>query len=92
MVESFLKYVQFEKRFSPHTVISYQTDLRQFGAFLKHTYSEKKPELANYGMVRSWIVQLVESEGTLLPSTVKLLASGHSINFSLNGKSSPKTR
>src|SRR5258706_325369 len=62
MVESFLKYVRFEKRSSPHTVISYQTDLRQFGAFLKHTYSEKKPELANYGMVRSWIVQLVESE------------------------------
>ena len=61
MVESFLKYVQFEKRFSPHTVLSYQTDLQQFGAFLKQSYSEKKPELANFGMVRSWIVQLVES-------------------------------
>jgi len=61
MVESFLKYVRFEKRFSPHTVLSYQTDLQQFGNFLKQTYSEKKPELANYGMVRSWIVQLVES-------------------------------
>jgi integrase/recombinase XerC len=61
MVESFLKYVQFEKRFSPHTVLSYQTDLDQFSTFLKQTHSEKKPELANYGMVRSWIVQLVES-------------------------------
>src|SRR5882762_4615383 len=61
MVESFLKYVQFEKRFSPHTVLSYQTDLHQFGTFLKKTHSEKKPELAHYGMVRSWIVQLVES-------------------------------
>jgi integrase/recombinase XerC len=61
MVESFLKYVRFEKRFSPHTVLSYQTDLHQFGNFLKQTYSEKKPELADYGMVRSWIVQLVES-------------------------------
>src|SRR5882672_8464324 len=61
MVESFLKYVRFEKRLSPHTVLSYQTDLQQFGNFLKQTYSEKRPELANYGMVRSWIVQLVES-------------------------------
>jgi len=62
MVESFLKYVRFEKRFSPHTVLSYQTDLQQFGSFLKTTYSEKKPELANYSMVRSWIVSLVESK------------------------------
>jgi len=61
MVESFLKYVRFEKRFSPHTVLSYQTDLQQFGTFLKQTYSEKKPELADYGVIRSWIVQLVES-------------------------------
>ncbi len=61
MVESFLKYIRFEKRLSPHTVLSYQTDLQQFGNFLKQTYSEKKPELSNYGMVRSWIVQLVEN-------------------------------
>lgn len=62
MVASFLKYVQFEKRFSPHTVLSYQTDLQQFGKYIRQTYSEKKPELANHGMVRSWIVSLVESE------------------------------
>src|SRR5882762_8199424 len=61
MVESFLKYIRFEKRLSPHTVLSYQTDLQQFGNFVKQTYSEKKPELSNYGMVRSWIVQLVEN-------------------------------
>jgi integrase/recombinase XerC len=42
-------------------VLSYQTDLHQFSIFLKQAYSEKKPELANYGMIRSWIVQLVES-------------------------------
>lgn len=62
MVESFLKYIQFEKRFSPHTVLSYQTDLEQFGDFLKQTYSDEKPESANYGMVRSWVVQLVQAD------------------------------
>lgn len=61
MVESFLKYIQFEKRFSPHTLLSYKTDLQQFGKFLKQTYAEAKPELADFGMVRSWIVQLVEN-------------------------------
>ena len=62
MVESFLKYIKFEKRLSPHTILSYHTDLQQFGDFLKQTFSEKKTELANYGMVRSWIVELVEKD------------------------------
>jgi integrase/recombinase XerC len=61
MVESFLKYLQFEKRVSPHTILSYKTDLKQFSKFLRETYSEK-PSIANYAMIRSWIVQLVESK------------------------------
>ena len=61
MVESFLKYIRFEKRFSPHTILSYKTDLEQFSGFLSQAYAEQKPELATYAMVRSWIVQLSES-------------------------------
>lgn len=68
MVDSFLKYLQFEKRVSPHTVLSYQTDLKQFTKFLKKTYADEKPEGANYGMIRSWIVQLMESK--IDPSSV----------------------
>ncbi len=59
MVESFLQYLKFEKRVSPHTVLSYQTDLKQFSLFLKETYSEDSPQKATYVMVRSWIVSLV---------------------------------
>jgi integrase/recombinase XerC len=62
MVESFLQYLKFEKRVSPHTVISYQTDLKQFSQFLKQTYSEEQPEIATHVMVRSWIVSLIEEE------------------------------
>jgi integrase/recombinase XerC len=61
MVESFLRYLEFEKRLSPHTVLSYKTDLHQFQIFLKTTYSEN-PESASYAMVRSWIVSLVEEK------------------------------
>ena len=61
MVESFLRYVEFERRLSPHTVLSYKTDLHQFQIFLKTTYSEN-PESASYAMVRSWIVSLVEEK------------------------------
>ena len=60
MVESFLKYIQFEKRYSPKTVISYKTDLSQFEAYLKKEFDGTLAQDANYGLVRSWIVSLVE--------------------------------
>lgn len=59
MIESFLKYLQYEKRVSKHTALAYQNDLNQFHQFLTETYSEKT-ETADYGMVRSWIINLVE--------------------------------
>jgi integrase/recombinase XerC len=59
MIETFLKYLQYERRYSPKTLISYKTDLRQFEAFLNKEF-ESKTEDANYGMVRGWIVSLSE--------------------------------
>ena len=61
MIDSFLNYLRFEKRYSPHTVLSYQNDLSQFDAYLKSTY-ESKAQAAHYAMVRSWIVALVEKK------------------------------
>ena len=62
MVDSFLKYLQFEKRFSSNTILAYQIDLRQFENFLSSVFPEFKTESADYGVIRAWIVQLVESE------------------------------
>ena len=61
MIESFLKYLEYEKRLSRHTVSAYQTDLQQFSQHILNIFSESDATLANYGMVRSWIVDLVES-------------------------------
>lgn len=60
MIDAFLKYLQYEKRLSSHTVLAYQTDLQQFQTFLTDTFREVV-ETADYGMIRSWIVNLVES-------------------------------
>jgi integrase/recombinase XerC len=60
MGDPFLKYIKFEKRYSPKTVISYQTDLQQFQEFLNHEFDRIPSEKANHGIVRSWIVHLVE--------------------------------
>mgnify|MGYP001806353407 CR=1 FL=1 len=62
MIEPFLRYLEFEKRLSKHTLIAYQGDLLQFQSFLKQTYETEDVSAANYGMVRSWVAQLVEEK------------------------------
>src|SRR5688500_8234530 len=62
MIDSFLKYLEFERRLSQHTVLAYKTDLRQFADFINNTFSELKPEAADFTMIRSWIISLVENK------------------------------
>ena len=59
--ESFLTYIQHEKRYSPHTVLAYRTDLVHFVAFLEQTY-EMKPEEAKYTHIRDYMVRLMEEQ------------------------------
>lgn len=62
MVDSFIKYLQFEKRYSPKTILSYQTDLQQFQNFLNREFDSVKSDQANHSLIRSWIVNLVEGK------------------------------
>jgi integrase/recombinase XerC len=61
MIEAFLKYLQYEKRLSIHTVVAYENDLKQFSIFLKNEFQENEISEAKYQLVRSWIVSLVEA-------------------------------
>ncbi|MCK6616860.1 MAG: tyrosine-type recombinase/integrase [Cyclobacteriaceae bacterium] len=74
MVDSFLNYLQFEKRVSKHTLTAYQTDLSQFTEFINLTFPEVKPEHADYGTIRSWIIQVVE-QGAKATSVNRKIAS-----------------
>jgi len=60
MRASFLKYIQFEKRFSHHTITSYENDLNQFEDFLSENYGIA-PEDANHNAIRHWVVTLIEN-------------------------------
>ena len=62
MLASFIKYLQYERRYSSHTVDSYQNDLTQFSAFLTQTKPEGEIELkdAEHNEIRSWIISLME--------------------------------
>ena len=63
-VQSFIQYLQFEKRYSPHTVISYQTDLDQFFAFLTSQYDAPSLSAITPGFVRSWLAEMRGEEMT----------------------------
>ncbi|HTX88261.1 MAG TPA: site-specific tyrosine recombinase/integron integrase [Bacteroidales bacterium] len=56
----FIAYIQFEKRYSPHTVAAYRNDLDQFTAFLQEQYPGTGLQEINATLVRSWVVALME--------------------------------
>jgi len=57
-IERFIRYLQFEKRFSPHTVTAYKKDLDQFSEFILSV----EPELLkiSHQQIRAWIVTLMD--------------------------------
>ena len=62
MVEGFLKYLQYEKRFSVHTIDAYKVDLEQFGVFLQSQYEIVDPAIIQHIHIRSWAVSLMEQK------------------------------
>jgi integrase/recombinase XerC len=74
VLNSFIQYIKFEKRFSPHTVEAYESDLEQFFTFLSVTYGETDIVKVTHPMIRSWIVSLMEN-GTSPRSINRKLSS-----------------
>ncbi len=62
MSDKFLEYLRFEKKFSPHTLVSYQNDMKQYSEFLKKMYEIEKPEEATAVMIRSWMAGLMQEK------------------------------
>jgi integrase/recombinase XerC len=58
--ERFIQYIKFEKRYSPHTVSAYQSDLDQFFKFLNHPEETvTNPAEITYQHIRNWMVHLM---------------------------------
>jgi integrase/recombinase XerC len=60
MVNSFLDFLQTEKRYSQHTIVAYRTDLEQFQTYLQQTYEESDIANGSHRMIRSWILNMME--------------------------------
>jgi integrase/recombinase XerC len=63
-VISFIEYLQFEKRYSKHTIISYQNDLEQFFQFIFSQYETADIKQITPSMVRTWLAELKGDEMT----------------------------
>ncbi|MFM7176890.1 MAG: tyrosine-type recombinase/integrase [Bacteroidota bacterium] len=63
LVRRFLSHLQYEKRYSAHTLKAYENDLGGFGDYLTREYGEESADLAaaNHFQIRSWVVNLIES-------------------------------
>ncbi len=61
-ITSFLSYIEYERRYSKHTIESYGNDLEQFRLYLKSEYQKEEIELASHLEIRSWIVQMMEQK------------------------------
>ncbi len=59
-VRTFLDYITFQKRYSRHTIISYQNDLVAFFDFIAVQYQNIALQEISPAVVRSWLVSLKE--------------------------------
>lgn len=58
-LDSFLNYIQYEKRYSKHTSDCYRLDITQFSKYIKEEYELEKLVEVKHLHIRSWVVNLV---------------------------------
>ena len=62
MINEFLQYLQYEKNYSSHTVLSYRTDLCQFCLFLQIEQSLFNPDSISASQIQQWVLFLLENK------------------------------
>jgi len=60
-IDSFIKYIANEKRYSPNTLVAYKKDLDLFEEYLNKEFEIDNPIHANQEMIRSWMVSMIDS-------------------------------
>jgi integrase/recombinase XerC len=59
--ESFFRYLQYEKRFSAHTLTAYRADLEAYSTYINTQFELDDLSQVPHTFIRSWIVQLMDS-------------------------------
>lgn len=59
-LQEFLDYLKYQKRYSQHTIVSYQTDLTAFFEYITFTFSPEGLPDIKAPIIRSWLAFLKE--------------------------------
>ncbi len=62
MMNEFLQYLQYEKNYSSHTVLSYRTDLFQFINYLEISPEQFDPNKITSQQIQKWILSLTSND------------------------------
>ncbi len=61
-IQTFSDYLKYQKRYSRHTILSYQNDLISFFDFITLKYGDfSLPDITS-GLVRTWLASLKEQQ------------------------------
>ena len=74
LIKSFLDYLRLERNYSEKTLVSYETDLREFEDYLEETEAELELAKVHSDVVRNWIVSLMD-KGRAATSVNRKLSS-----------------
>ena len=61
LIDKFIDYLTLEKSYSHNTINAYYKDLKDFEKFSKSKFDNINIEDSNYSIIRSWIVELVNT-------------------------------
>ena len=59
-IAQFTNYLQYEKRASSHTIVSYSTDLEQFFKYTQEAFEIGELKSIDSSIIRTWIMTLLE--------------------------------
>ena len=89
MINGFLQYLQYEKNYSSHTVLSYRNDLDQFLNFLGKDAAQFRPDEVGAALIQEWILTLMQA-GVSARSIARKISTLKSFWRYLQGRSITK--
>jgi len=80
-LKEFSNYLEFERRYSKHTLKSYHNDILQFADYIETQYEGLKSSFISHLHIRSWMVNLVELKISARSINRKVSALRSMFNF-----------